>query len=77
MCLFYVFKFSNDIIQSINHAEVVKWYTRSLEVAVPKGVEVQVLSSAPEKNLPSILHRNPYSIDFYPNLGYNYPQIKV
>ena len=24
-----------------------KWYTRSLEEAVPQGVEVQVLSSAP------------------------------
>ncbi len=29
------------------HAQVVKWYTRTLEVRMPKGVEVQVLSWAP------------------------------
>lgn len=28
-------------------ARVVKWYTRTLEVRMPKGVEVQVLSRAP------------------------------
>ncbi len=28
------------------HADVVKWHTRSLEVAVPQGVEVRLLSSA-------------------------------
>ncbi len=32
----------------VRRADVVKWYTRSLEVAVPlKSVEVRVLSSAP------------------------------
>lgn len=31
-------------------ARVVKWYTRSLEVAVPQGVEVQLLSRAPKEN---------------------------
>jgi hypothetical protein len=30
-------------------ADVVKWYTRYLEVVVPQGVEVQLLSSAPYK----------------------------
>ena len=29
-----------------SRADVVKWYTRRLEVPVPKGVEVQLLSSA-------------------------------
>lgn len=28
------------------NARVVKWYTRTLEVRMPKGVEVQVLSRA-------------------------------
>ena len=32
-----------------NFAQVVKWHTRSLEVAVPKGMEVQLLSWAPEE----------------------------
>ena len=31
----------------IINAQVVKWYTRTLEVRMPQGVEVQVLSWAP------------------------------
>ncbi len=40
--------FNKVFDNSKQNADVVKWYTRSLEVAVPlKSVEVRVLSSAP------------------------------
>jgi hypothetical protein len=35
-----------QVLSSALDAQVVKWYTRTLEVRMPKGVEVQVLSWA-------------------------------
>ena len=34
------------VYNSASGARVVKWYTRTLEVRMPQGVEVQVLSRA-------------------------------
>ena len=37
----------HKIVYNTQHARVVKWYTRTLEVRMPQGVEVQLLSRAP------------------------------
>ena len=40
------------------HAQVVKWYTRTLEVRMPKGVEVQVLLAAPMRDRLMVGHHS-------------------